>query len=64
MGEIQRIKHRQALEYWSQMLKEQRESGLSIKAFCRSCETSHYAMYYWLKKLREEAPLAKVQASA
>ena len=36
MGEIQRIKHQKALEYWSQILKEQQESGLCIKSFCRS----------------------------
>ena len=36
LGEIQRIKHQKALEYWSQILKEQQESGLCIKAFCRS----------------------------
>lgn len=64
MGEIQRIKHQQALKYWSQILKEQQESGLCIKAFCRSRQMSHHAMYYWLKELRKEALSAKVQAPA
>jgi transposase-like protein len=64
LGEIQRIKHQQALEYWSQILKEQQESGLCIKAFCRSRQMSHHAMYYWLKELRKEALSAKPQAPA
>lgn len=62
MGEIQRIKHQQALEYWSQILKEQQESGLCIKAFCRSRQMSPHAMYYWIKELREEALLVNPQA--
>ncbi|CDE94203.1 IS66 family insertion sequence element accessory protein TnpA [Acidaminococcus sp. CAG:542] len=61
MGEIQRIKHQKALEYWSQILKEQQESGLCIKAFCRSRQMSHHAMYYWLKELRKEALSANAQ---
>ncbi len=40
MGKIQRIKHQKALEYWSQILKAQQESGLCIKAFCRSHQMS------------------------
>lgn len=64
MGEIQRIKHQKALEYWSQILKEQQESGLCIKAFCRSRQMSHHAMYYWLKELRKEALSAEAQAPA
>ena len=62
MGEIQRIKHQKALEYWSQILKEQQESGLCIKVFCRSRQMSHHAMYYWIKELREEALLVNPQA--
>lgn len=61
LGEIQRIKHQKALEYWSQILKEQQESGLCIKAFCRSRQMSHHAMYYWLKELRKEALSANAQ---
>ena len=64
LGEIQRIKHQKALEYWSQILKEQQESGLCIKAFCRSRQMSHHAMYYWIKELREEALLVNPQAPA
>lgn len=54
MSKIQNIKHQQALEYWSQIVKEQQESGLSVKAFCRSRQMSHHAMYYWIKETREE----------
>ena len=64
LGEIQRIKHQKALEYWSQILKEQQESGLCIKAFCRSRQMSHHAMYYWIKELREEALLVNPLAPA
>ena len=61
LGEIQHIKHQQALEYWSQILKEQQESGLCIKAFCLSRQMSHHAMYYWIKELRKETLSAKPQ---
>lgn len=64
LGEIQRIKHQKALEYWSQILKEQQENGLCIKAFYRSRQMSHHAMYYWLKELRKEALSAKTQTPA
>ena len=45
LGEIQRIKHQQALEYWSQILKEQQENGLCIKAFCRSRQQEYGRPY-------------------
>lgn len=63
MSKIQNIKHQQALEYWSQIVKEQQESGLSVKAFCRSRQMSHHAMYYWIKEMREEVLLARANAN-
>ncbi|ADB47424.1 hypothetical protein Acfer_1055 [Acidaminococcus fermentans DSM 20731] len=64
MSKIQNIKHQQALEYWIHMVKEQQESGLSVKAFCRSRQISHHAMYYWIKEMREEVLLANANPNA
>ena len=49
---------------YSSLEKEQQESGLCIKAFCRSRQMSHHAMYYWLKELRKEALSARSQTPA
>jgi len=37
---------------WRQQLKRQRESGLSITAFCRGEDLSPHTFYAWRRKLR------------
>jgi transposase-like protein len=37
--------------FWQRLIREQRESGASIKAFCRSQEVSEPSFFAWRKKL-------------
>ena len=37
------------------MIKEQSESGLSIREWCRGNNISHGKFYYWQRVIREEA---------
>jgi len=41
--------------HWSQIIREQKESGLSITAFCKQAGFHENRYYYWQKKLREAA---------
>ena len=43
------------LAYWATIMKEHKESGLSVKAFCESTGYNESAYFYWQKKLREAA---------
>jgi len=43
------------LSHWAQIMKERRNSGLSIKAFCESAGFHENVYYYWQRKLREVA---------
>jgi transposase-like protein len=40
---------------WSGIIRECRESGLSVAAFCKQTGVNTSRYYYWLKKLRDEA---------
>lgn len=42
------------LQYWSAMIQDRLESGMTVKEWCREKGTTKYAYYYWLEKLREE----------
>lgn len=35
------------LAHWSQVMRERRESGLSIKAFCQASGFHPNVYYYW-----------------
>jgi len=53
------------LTHWSEVVKDQKDSGLSIRAYCESAGIHENAYYYWLKKLRETActELAEVRGN-
>ena len=40
--------------HWAQVIREQKESGLSIKAYCKREGIRANSYFYWQKKLREE----------
>jgi hypothetical protein len=40
---------------WRSLVSEQKESGQSIAAFCRTRELRKCQFYYWKKRLREVA---------
>jgi transposase-like protein len=39
---------------WQQIIKEQNESDLSIREWCRENDISHGKFYYWQRVIREE----------
>jgi Transposase. len=43
------------LSQWAQIMHERRESGLSIKAYCKQHGFHENVYYYWQRKLREAA---------
>lgn len=38
---------------WQNIIKECRESGMSVSEFCEERSISSHAYYYWLRKIRE-----------
>ena len=42
------------LGHWSAVMKERIESGMSIKAFCRSKGLRENVYHYWQRKIREK----------
>ena len=42
------------LQHWSGIIKECKESGLSVRAYCESAGIHENRYYYWQKKLREK----------
>ena len=53
------------LTHWAGIMKERKESGLSVRAFCESAGFHENIYYYWQRKLREATcgELAKIQGS-
>jgi putative transposase len=51
---------------WTELIRQQQQSGLSISAFCRNRGFSDQAFYYWRKRLsvREPVRFALVAANA
>lgn len=43
------------LSQWAQVVQERRNSGQSVKDFCRTAGISRNAYFYWQKRLREAA---------
>jgi transposase-like protein len=43
------------LSHWAGIMRERKESGLSIREYCRQAGFHENAYYYWQKKLREAA---------
>ena len=43
------------LSYWSQIIQERIDSGLSIRAFCENAGIHENTYFYWQRKLREVA---------
>ena len=43
------------LSHWARIMKERKESGLSIKAYCKDAGFHENSYFYWQRKLREAA---------
>ena len=59
---ISEVKQEYQLQEWSGMLREQKESGLSIKEWCQERGLAEHIYYYRLRKLRQAACSALEQA--
>jgi hypothetical protein len=53
------------LTYWTQVIRERKESGLTVNGYCKDAGISEHSYYYWQKKLRWLAceQLAEIQSS-
>ena len=40
------------LSHWAQIITEQKESGLTVRAYCEEAGLRENSYYYWQKKLR------------
>ena len=52
---IQKITAEYRLSKWTQVIQEQKNSGQTIKDFCREKGISRHAYFYWQRKLRQSA---------
>ncbi len=43
------------LSHWAGITRERKESGLSVRAYCRQAGFHENVYYYWQRKLREAA---------
>ena len=43
------------LSHWAQIIRERKESGLTVTAFCEKSGFHENIYYYWQRKLREAA---------
>ena len=59
---ISEIKQEYQLQEWSGMLRQRKESGLSVKEWCREHGLAEHIYYYRLRKLRQAACTALEQA--
>jgi len=47
-------KHEMLKAHWQKMIKDQSESSLTIREWCRESNISHGKFYYWQRVIREE----------
>ena len=50
---IRDVKQEYQLQEWRGMLRERKESGLSVKEWCRERGLAEHVYYYRLRKLRQ-----------
>jgi hypothetical protein len=53
MSKIQEERH----ERWRQLVAQQEQSGLSVRAFCEQHRTSEHNFYQWRKRLAARLPV-------
>lgn len=49
------IAHQYRLSQWTEIIRECRGSGQTVKRWCEEHNVNHKSYYYWLKKVREAA---------
>ena len=50
---ILEIRTKVRMAQWQTIIKECKESGMSVRKFCEDRNISWHAYYYWLRKIRE-----------
>lgn len=58
------LRQQASMAKWSRLISEQKNSGLTIRDFCRQHDLSWHVYYYWLKKIREQIVSALPSGSA
>ena len=58
------LRQQAGIAKWSRLIAEQKNSGLTIRDFCRQHDLSWHAYYYWLRKIREHIDPALPSGSA
>jgi transposase-like protein len=44
-------------EFWRQLVAQQQQSGVSVRAFCQQRGTSEHSFYQWRKRLAANLPV-------
>jgi len=44
-------------EFWRQLLAQQEQNGVTVRAFCQQHQVSEYSFYQWRKRLAEQLPV-------
>ena len=47
------IRQQASMNRWALIIKDQRASGKTVRAFCRDQGLSWHAYYYWRRKIRQ-----------
>jgi transposase-like protein len=45
------------IEYWREMITEQKRSGISVQRFCKDRGVTEQSFYVWRKRLKKEQPM-------
>lgn len=50
----------EGIVFWATAIKEQAESGLSVREYCRLIEKSTYQFYYWKRRVTDAQQTAVI----
>ncbi|MDL2219766.1 hypothetical protein LJC04_05500 [Ruminococcaceae bacterium OttesenSCG-928-O06] len=53
--DTRQLTHEVRLKHWAEVLRRRRESGQTIRSFCRSEGICEKTYYYWQKRIRQAA---------
>ncbi len=55
MATMKSSKHEMLRSQWIELIKQQKESGLSVRKWCQENRVSAAQYYYWLKIVRQDS---------
>ena len=53
--DVQEVRDQVRLQEWMQLIRERKDSGMTIKQWCDAKGLSENQYYYWLRKIRKTA---------